>query len=78
MATAQFKVAGKASEDSAWWEEGTQPEVEELEPEAEMDAASDIESLLRDEEDHCNVDEQGEGNDQCLFTFEFNRTPQLK
>ena len=61
MVTAQFKVAGKSSEDSAWWEEGTQPEVEE--PEAEMDAASDIESLLRDEEDHSNVDEQREGND---------------
>ena len=45
--------------------------MEEAEPEAEMDAASDIESLLRDEEDHRNVDEQREGNDHCLFTFEF-------
>ena len=44
--------------------------MEEAEPEAEMDAASDIESLLRDE-DHRNVDEQREGNDHCLFTFEF-------
>ena len=71
MVTAQFKVTGKRAEDSAWWEEGTKPEVEEPEPEAEMDAASDIESLLRDEEDNSNVDEQREGSDQCLFTFEF-------
>ena len=71
MVTTQFKVTGKRAEDSAWWEEGTQPEVEEPEPETEMDAASDIESLLRDEEDHSNVDEQREGSDQYVFTFEF-------
>ena len=45
--------------------------MEEPEPEAEMDAASDIESLLRDEEDRSNLDEQGEGNDLYVFIFEF-------